>query len=271
MKPRTDLDTTQAAEAFTRLLAIMVELREKCPWDQKQTMESLRYLTLEETFELSEAVLDGDMQEIKKELGDLLLHIVFYARIASETQAFTITEVIQGLCDKLIYRHPHIYGQQKARDSKAVEQNWEKLKLKENKNRSVLDGVPNSLPSLIKAVRIKEKARRVGFDWQKKEAAWQKVQEEMEELMQEVGQPSPTPTQQEKVQEEFGDLLFALANYASFIDVNPEDALERANKKFMRRFQYMEQQLAKQGKQITQLLPQALLSYWKQAKEACTS
>ena len=261
----------QAAEAFTRLLAIMAELREKCPWDQEQTMESLRHLALEEAFELSEAVLEGNMQEIKKELGDLLLHIVFYAHIASETQTFTITEVIQTLCDKLIYRHPHIYGQQKAVDSEEVEKNWEKLKLKEGQNKSVLGGVPRSLPSLLKAARIQEKVHRVGFDFQNQEAAWQKVQEEVEKLMQEVEQPSPTPAQQEKIEEEFGDLLFALTSYARFIDVNPENALEQANRKFTKRFQYIEQQLAKKSKQITQLSPQALLSYWEQAKEAAIS
>ena len=267
MKMPPDLDTAQAPEVFTRLLAIVDELREKCPWDQKQTMESLRHLTIEETFELSEAILEGDMTEIKKELGDVLLHILFYTRIAAEKHAFTITEVIQSLCEKLIYRHPHIYGQQEAQDSEAVEQNWEKRKLQENQNRSVLGGVPSSLPSLIKAARIKEKARRVGFDWQEQEAAWQKVQEEMEELRQEVKQPSPTPTQQEKVQEEFGDLLFALVSYASFIEVNPEDALEKANKKFIRRFQYVEQQVAQQGQQLTQLSPQALQRYWEEAKK----
>ncbi|MEL6606737.1 MAG: nucleoside triphosphate pyrophosphohydrolase [Bacteroidota bacterium] len=269
MEPHNEPAHIQAAEAFTRLLAIMDRLRKECPWDQKQTMDSLRYLTLEEAFELSEAVLEGDMQEIKKELGDLLLHIVFYARIASETQAFTVTEVIQTLCEKLIYRHPHIYGQQKAESSEAVEQNWEKLKLKERKNKSVLDGVPNSLPSLIKAVRIKEKARRVGFDFQEQGTAWQKVQEEMEELMHEVEQPSPT--QQEKIHEEFGDLLFALASYASWININPEDALEKANKKFIKRFKHMEQQLARQGKQITQVSQQELLSCWDQAKKADSS
>ncbi|MEM9416820.1 MAG: nucleoside triphosphate pyrophosphohydrolase [Bacteroidota bacterium] len=267
MKMPAALNTPQAPEAFTRLLAIVDELREKCPWDQKQTMESLRHLTIEETFELSEAIMDGDMTEVKKELGDVLLHILFYARIAAEKQAFTITEVIQALCEKMIYRHPHIYGQQEAQDSKAVEQNWEKRKLQENKNRSVLGGVPNSLPSLIKAARMQEKARRVGFDWQAKEAAWQKVQEEMEELRQEVKQLSPTPAQQEKVQEEFGDLLFALVNYASFVEVNPENALEKANKKFTRRFQHVEQQVAQQGKQLSQLSPQELQRYWEEAKK----
>ena len=267
MESHADLDNAKALRAFARLLAIVDELREKCPWDQKQTMESLRHLAMEETFELSEAILEGDMEGIKKELGDLLLHIVFYARIASEKHAFTITEVIQALCEKLIHRHPHIYGQEEAKDIKAVKQNWEKLKLKEKENRSVLSGVPNSLPSLIKAMRIQEKARMVGFDWQDKDEVWQKVQEEM----QEVRRASPAPTQQEKVQEELGDLLFALVSYARFIAVNPEDALEKANRKFMRRFQYVEQQLAQHGKQITQLLPQELLSYWEQAKKQASS
>lgn len=268
MQSSNGSDTTQAMQAFSRLLTIMDELREKCPWDQKQTMESLRYLTIEETYELSEAVMLADTDEIKKELGDLLMHIVFYARIASETQNFTITEVIQSLCEKLIYRHPHIYGEQKAEDSEAVQQNWEKLKLKEGKNRSVLAGVPNTLPSLLKAVRIKEKVRRVGFDWQTKEAAWNKVQEA---LRQEVVEQPASPQQQEKVQEAFGDLLSALVNYGSFIDVNPEDALEKANQKFIKRFQHLEKQLVKQGKQITQLSQQELRHHWKQAKEALIS
>lgn len=261
------LSTTQAPEAFTRLLAIVDELREKCPWDKKQTMESLRHLTIEENFELSEAILDEDMTEIKKELGDVLLHILLYTRIATEKQAFTITEVVQSLCEKLIYRHPHIYGQQEAQDSEAVEQNWEKRKLQENKNKSVLGGVPSSLPSLIKAARIQAKVRRVGFDWQEKNAAWQKVQEEIEELIQEVEQPLSTPAQQEKIQEAFGDLLFALTSYARWINVNPEDALEKANRKFIRRFQYVEQQVTQKGRQLPQVSPQELQRYWEEAKK----
>ena len=267
----TALDKDKALRVFDQLLTMMHELREKCPWDQQQTMESLRHLTIEETFELSEAVLEEDMEGIKKELGDLLLHIVFYARIASEKHAFTITEVIQALCKKLIYRHPHIYAQEEAQDAQAVKENWERLKLKEKGNRSVLGGVPGSLPSLIKAMRIREKVNRAGFSWQDKKAAWHKVQEEIQELMHEVSQAPLTPTQQEKVEEEFGDILFSLVGYASFIEVNPEEALEKANKKFIRRFQHVEQQVAQQGKELAQLSPEELRGYWEHPPKQVTS
>ena len=271
MKSCTDLDNNEALQTFDQLLGIMAELRKKCPWDQRQTMESLRHLTIEEAFELSEAVLEGDMEGVKKELGDLLLHIVFYARIASEKHAFTITEVLQALCKKLIHRHPHIYGQEEAKDIKTVQKNWEQLKLKEKGNQSVLAGVPRSLPSLIKAMRVLEKARMAGLDWQERETSWQKVQEELQTLTQAVDQDSPTPPQQEKVQETFGDLLFALVSYANFIAVNPAEALERANKKFIQKFQRVEQQLAEQDKQLNQLSPKELLNYWEHAKQQPTS
>ena len=215
-------DNTDRLQAFDRLLTLMDELREQCPWDRKQTMESLRPLAIEEAFELSEAVLAGNMDAIKQELGDLLLHIVFYARIATEEQAFTLTEVMQALCDKLIHRHPHVYGQAKAADAQVVEKNWEQRKLQEKGNRSVLEGVPSSLPSLIKATRIQEKASRVGFDWQRAEEIWDKVQEAMQELADEVRQRSADKRNQDRVQEAWGDLLFVLVSYALLVnDLNP--------------------------------------------------
>ena len=261
MTPHTHLNNNEALKAFDRLLVIMDELRRKCPWDQQQTMESLRHLTIEETFELSEAILEGEVTDIKKELGDLLLHIVFYAHIAAEKQDFTIKDVIQALCEKLVYRHPHIYGQEKAEDANTVKQNWEKLKLKEKDNPSVLGGVPRALPSLIKAMRIQEKASLAGFDWQEKEAVWQQIQE----LMHVVNQDVNDPTQQTNAQEAFGDLLFALISYARLIEVNSEEALAGANKKFMQRFQHVEKQIVREGKQITQLSSEELLGYWQQA------
>ena len=261
MEPHPDLDNSSARKAFGKLLSIMEELREKCPWDQKQTMESLRHLTIEETFELSEAILASNTEDIKKELGDLLLHIVFYARIASEQCSFTITQVIQALCEKLTYRHPHIYGQEKAEDVQAVKRNWEKLKLKEKGNKSVLGGVPHTLPNLIKAMRIQEKASMIGFDWKKKEEVGKKVQEKMKKL---VHQNTPDSR---KLEDAFGEVLFTLVHYAKFIDVNAESALEKTNKKFIQSFQHIEQQIAKQGKQITQLSTEELMGYWKEAKQ----
>ena len=217
-------------QAFERMLTIMDELREQCPWDKKQTMNSLRYLTIEELYELSDAILDKDMSEIKKELGDLLLHIVFYARIASETNDFDISDVINGVCDKLVHRHPHIYGDIKVADEIEVKKNWEQLKLKEGKE-SVLEGVPKSLPAIVKAFRIQEKVRGIGFDWDNKSQIWEKVLEEIGELKVEVENKN-----KERIESEFGDVLFALINYSRFIDVNPEDALERCNKRFIKRF-----------------------------------
>jgi XTP/dITP diphosphohydrolase len=248
--------------AFERLLIIMDELREKCPWDKKQTIESLRHLTIEETYELCDAILDNDMPNIKKELGDVLLHIVFYARIASETKEFDIADVINSLCEKLISRHPHIYGDVKVENEQQVKENWEKLKLKEG-NKSVLSGVPASLPSLIKASRIQEKARAVGFDWEKPEQVWEKVEEELAEFKHEVEQKSD----KSKIEGEFGDVLFSLINYARFNDINPEDALERTNKKFIKRFQYLEQEATKAGKQLSDMTLAEMDVYWNKAKE----
>ncbi|MEP1953962.1 MAG: nucleoside triphosphate pyrophosphohydrolase, partial [Algoriphagus sp.] len=234
--------------AFDRLLTIMDELREQCPWDKKQTTESLRHLTIEETFELSDAILEGNPDEIKKELGDILLHIVFYAKIGSEEGNFDMKTIIDTLCDKLIRRHPHIYGDVTADDEEAVKQNWEKIKLTEKGNTSVLGGVPKSLPALIKAMRIQEKARGVGFDWEEKSQVWEKVEEEMQEFKDEFNAAEKKEIDLEKVSGEFGDLLFSLINYARFININPEEALERTNKKFIKRFQYLEEAAKESGK-----------------------
>ena len=223
--------------AFKRLLNIMDDLRSKCPWDMKQTIDSLRYLTLEEVYELSDAIIEGNMQEIKKELGDIMLHLVFYSKIASETNTFNITDVINGVCDKLIHRHPHIYGDIEVADEIDVKANWEKLKLKEGKT-SVLEGVPKSLPAMVKSMRIQEKARGVGFDWDDRQQVWDKVQEELTELKIEIDKGDT-----QKTSEEFGDLFFSLINYARFVNVNPEDALEKTNKKFIKRFKYMEKKI----------------------------
>ena len=248
-------------EAFSRLLEIMDVLREQCPWDKKQTMESLRYLTIEELYELSDAILNKDMEEIKKELGDILLHVVFYARIASETNDFDISDVINNLCDKLIHRHPHIYGDVTAKNEEEVKENWEKLKLKEGK-KSVLEGVPKSLPAIVKAFRIQEKVRGVGFDWENKKQVWEKVLEEIEELKEEVQKGD-----QDKIESEFGDVLFALTNYSRFIDVNPEDALERTNKRFIKRFQIMEDIIKKDGLILSEMTLSNMDLYWEKAKE----
>ena len=235
----------QKLKAFERLLVIMDELREKCPWDKKQTMESLRHLTIEECYELTDAILEKDLKNIQKELGDVLLHIVFYARIASEANDFNIADVINSLCDKLVHRHPHIYGDVKVENEEQVKENWEKLKLKEG-NKSVLGGVPKGLPALVKACRIQEKAKAVGFDWEQKEQVWGKVNEELQELKNEIdGNAS-----KEKIEEEFGDVLFSIINYARFINVNPENALEKTNIKFIKRFQYLEVQALKNGKNL---------------------
>ena len=247
-------------DSFSRLIDIMDTLREQCPWDKKQTLESLRYLTIEEMYELSDAILERDMQEIKKELGDLLLHIVFYARIASETDDFDISDVINSLCDKLIHRHPHIYGDLEVKDEKEVKKNWEKLKLKEGK-RSVLEGVPNSLPAVIKSFRIQEKVRGIGFDWDNKNQVWDKVMEEITELQAEVKKGD-----RKRIESEFGDVLFALTNYARFIDVNPEDALERTNKRFIKRFQIMENIIEEEGVSLNDMSLDQMDVYWDRAK-----
>lgn len=245
--------------AFERLLTIMDELREKCPWDRKQTMDSLRHLSIEEMYELSDAIIDGDLTEVKKELGDLMLHLVFYSKIGSEKGAFDVADVLNGVCEKLIHRHPHIYGDVEVKDEEEVKANWEKLKLKEGK-KSVLEGVPRSLPSLVKAGRIQDKARGVGFDWDNAEDVWAKVTEEMEELKAEVDQNS------DRIESEFGDLMFSLINYARFLDINPDDALEKANRKFIRRFQYIESESAKDGKKMGDMTLMEMDEYWIQAK-----
>jgi XTP/dITP diphosphohydrolase len=248
-------------KAFQRLLDIMDELREKCPWDRQQTMESLRHLTIEETFELSDAILEGDLEEVKKELGDLMLHLVFYSKIGSEQSAFDIEAVLNGVCEKLIHRHPHIYGDVKVKDEAEVKANWEKIKLKEGKGKkSVLGGVPKSLPAMIKAIRIQDKARGVGFDWDRDEAVFEKIEEELQELKVEVKNKS------DKVDEEFGDVLFSLINYARFLEVNPEDALEKTNKKFIQRFQFMEDKARQAGKGIEKLSIEEMEAYWQEAK-----
>ena len=251
------------AEAFIRLITIMDELREQCPWDKKQTMDSLRYLTIEELYELSDAILDRDMSEIKKELGDILLHIVFYSRIASETNEFDISDVINSVCDKLIHRHPHIYGDVKVEDEIEVKKNWEKLKMKEGK-KSVLEGVPKSLPAIVKSFRIQEKVRGIGFDWDNKTQVWDKVLEELEELKVEVEKGDKN-----RIESEFGDVLFALTNYSRFIDVNPEDALERTNKRFIKRFQIMENEIKEKGLNLSDMNLSQMNVYWEKAKKTC--
>ncbi|MBE0639289.1 MAG: nucleoside triphosphate pyrophosphohydrolase [Bacteroidales bacterium] len=248
--------------AFERLLKIMDDLRAGCPWDQKQTLESLRYLTIEETYELSDAILEKDMINIKKELGDLMLHLVFYAKIGSETGHFDIKDVLDSISEKLIERHPHIYGDVKVANAEDVKNNWEKIKLREKDRKSVLDGVPNSLPATVKAYRMQEKARGVGFDWENADQVWEKVKEEMQELQCEVKNGEP-----ESMEKEFGDLMFSLVNYARFIGVNPEDALERTNKKFLRRFKYIEEQTKNQGKNLKELTLQEMDAFWDEAKK----
>ena len=248
--------------AFEKLLNIMDELREKCPWDRKQTLESLRHLTIEETYELADSILDQDMEAIKKELGDLLLHIVFYAKIADEQKSFDIKDVINSLCEKLIHRHPHIYGDVKVNDEEDVKRNWEQLKLKEGKT-SVLEGVPLALPAMIKASRIQDKARGAGFDWEKSEQVWEKVEEELHEFHAEVKKKSS----KEYLESEFGDVLFSLINYARFLDINPEDALEKTNKKFISRFQYLEIKATEAGKKLNEMTLAEMDVFWNEAKE----
>lgn len=247
--------------AFERLLNIMDDLRAKCPWDMKQTMESLRHLTIEETYELSDAILKNDKAEIKKEIGDIMLHLVFYSKIASETNDFTITDVINSLCKKMIFRHPHIYSDTKVENAEQVTQNWEKLKQKEG-NKGALSGVPNSMPSLLKALRIQDKARAIGFDWEKPEQVWQKVEEEINEFKTEVENNN-----QEKLEEEFGDVLFSLINYARYLKINPEDALEKTNKKFIFRFNYMENKILEQGKTLADSSLTDMDVFWNEAKK----
>ncbi len=249
-------------KAFERLLNIMDDLREKCPWDKKQTFETLRPLTIEETYELADAILDKDLNGIKGELGDLFLHLVFYSKLGSETGDFNVSDVLNAICEKLIFRHPHIYGDVVANTEDEVKANWEKLKLKEGK-KSVLEGVPKSLPALVKAARIQEKVRGVGFDWDNKDQVWAKVQEEISELNEAVDEKNP-----EEIENEFGDVLFSLINYARFIDINPENALERTNKKFISRFQWMENQINSDQKVMSNMNLEELDAYWNKAKLA---
>jgi len=248
-------------KAFDRLLTIMNELRAECPWDKKQTMQTLRHLTIEETYELGDAILDNNLEEVKKELGDLLLHIVFYAKIGSETDDFDIADVCNNICEKLINRHPHIYGDVKVKDEEDVKRNWESLKLKEGKE-SVLEGVPKGLPALVKANRIQDKVSGVGFDWEKPEQVWEKVQEELAEFQTEVNEGTT-----EKMEMEFGDVLFSLVNYARFLEIDPENALERTNKKFIKRFQYLETKAKEVGKSLNEMTLAEMDVYWDDAKK----
>jgi len=252
--------------AFDRLLTIMDELREQCPWDKKQTMDTLRHLTIEETYELSDAILEKDLLEIKKELGDIMLHLVFYSKIASETGDFDVADVLHGICDKLVSRHPHIYGDVKVENEDDVKRNWEQLKLKEG-NKSVLSGVPGSLPALVKSMRIQEKARGVGFDWEEKSQVWAKVEEEMGEFKEMFDVETDQAIDKEKAEGEFGDLLFSLVNYARFIDINPETALERTNKKFIKRFQYLEEKAKEANKNLKDMTLAEMDIFWEEAKK----
>jgi len=248
-------------KAFDRLLTIMDELRAQCPWDKKQTLQSLRHLTIEETYELGDAILDNDLQEVKKELGDLLLHIVFYAKIGSETKDFDIADVANEICEKLIHRHPHIYGDVKVENEEQVKENWENIKLKEGK-KSVLEGVPNSLPALVKANRIQEKVAGVGFDWEKPEQVFEKLEEELAEFKEEI-----KVADADKMEAEFGDVLFSMVNYARFLKISPENALERTNKKFIKRFQYLETKAKEINTSLKEMTLAEMDVFWEQAKK----
>ena len=254
-------DRTAQLKAFERLLTIIDELREQCPWDKKQTMESLRHLTIEEVYELGDAILDNDLDEVKKELGDVLLHIVFYSKIGSETKDFDIADVCHSICDKLVDRHPHIYGDVEVKDEEEVTRNWEQLKLKEGK-KSVLEGVPKSLPSMVKANRIQDKVSGVGFDWEKPEQVFEKVEEELAELKEEIAAGDT-----DRIESEFGDVFFSMVNYARFLKVNPENALERTNKKFITRFQYLEEKSAALQKPLKDMTLSEMDVFWEEAKK----
>ena len=267
VKAKKDENRAAKLAAFDRLLTIMDELRENCPWDRKQTMESLRHLTIEEAYELSDAILEKNMEEIKKELGDITLHMVFYARIASESGDFDMSDVLNAVAEKLIRRHPHIYGDTVVKNEEEVKQNWEKIKLKEKGNQSVLGGVPASLPALVKAMRIQEKASDVGFDWEKKAQVWEKVEEEIREFRAEHQAENGQHLNTNKAQDEFGDLLFSLINYARFAGINPEEALEKTNKKFIKRFNYLETTSRQEGKHIADMTLSEMDEYWERAKK----
>jgi len=254
------------AKAFERLLAVLHTLRTDCPWDRKQTMETLRHLSIEEMYELGDAILDNDLDEVKKELGDLMMHLVFYARIAEEQGAFDIVDVLNGVCEKLVSRHPHIYGNVDVDNEEDVKRNWEQLKLKEG-NKSVLAGVPHSLPALVKAYRIQDKARGIGFDWEEKQQVWQKVEEELAEFKREFDVTTTEAIDTERAEAEFGDLLFSLVNYARFIGINPENALERTNKKFIKRFAHLEARAREIGKPLREMTLAEMDVYWEEAKK----
>jgi XTP/dITP diphosphohydrolase len=258
-------------EAFGRLLDVLDRLRTECPWDKKQTLQTLRHLTIEETYEISDAILRDDLPDLKKELGDVMLHLIFYARIAAEQDAFDIADVLNAQCEKLIYRHPHIYGDAQAVDEDAVKRNWEQLKLREKGNTTgVLGGVPTSLPALVKAMRIQEKARGAGFDWEQPAQVWEKVKEELEEFGTEYSHGQPEKMNAERAADEFGDLLFSLVNFARFAGINPEEALERTNRKFISRFQYLEKAAASNDQRLADLTLAQMDVYWEQAKQRLT-
>lgn len=259
-------EESSPGKAFERLLTVLNTLRSDCPWDKKQTMLSLRHLSIEELYELTDAILDNDLPEIKKELGDLMMHLVFYAKIAEEQKAFDITDVLNTVCEKLISRHPHIYGDISVSSEEDVKRNWEQLKLKEG-NKSVLSGVPKSLPALVKAYRIQDKVKGVGFDWDDKSQVWEKVEEELREFKEEFTIEDANQIDHDKVEEEFGDVLFSLINYARFLNINPESALEKTNKKFIKRFAYLEEQSQKDGKNLQEMTLAEMDSYWNEAKK----
>lgn len=253
----------QKLEAFGRLLDVMDELREKCPWDKEQTNESLRANTIEETYELAEAIINNDNEEIKKELGDLLLHVVFYSKIGEEKESFDVADVCNSICDKLIFRHPHVFGDKTTKSSSDVEKSWEEIKLKEKGgNKTVLEGVPSSLPSMVKAYRIQDKARNSGFDWNEKQDVWEKVQEELGELQHEINKKN-----ENNIEAEFGDTLFSIINAARLYGVNPDNALERTNQKFIYRFNYMEQKVREQGGALKEMLLEDMEVLWQEAKK----
>ena len=263
MSEKKSIRRKEILHSFDRLLNIMDDLRDQCPWDKKQTLESLRHLTIEETYELSDAILENNLDEIKKELGDLMLHNVFYAKIGSEKNAFDMGDVLNNVCEKLIRRHPHIYGDVEVKDEEQVKENWEKIKLEEGGEKSVLGGVPNSLPAMVKAIRIQDKAKGAGFDWENQNQVWEKVKEEMHEFEETI---NASQIDHNEKMSEFGDLLFSLVNYSRFINLDPEEALERTNKKFIKRFNYIETQAKNSGRNITQLNLTEMEKYWQEAK-----
>lgn len=266
LTPSSDPKRSAKLKAFDRLLTIMDELREQCPWDKKQTFDSLRYLTLEEVYELSDSIISKDYKELEKELGDILLHLVFYAKIGSEQQLFDIETVLNAISDKLVHRHPHIYGDVEVSGEKDVKDNWEKIKLKEKGNKSVLGGVPSSLPALVKAMRIQEKAAGVGFDWDNKEQVWNKVEEEIGEFVTELDGNPETDEEKLRLESEFGDILFSLINYSRFVGINPEDALERTNKKFIKRFKFLEEEVKANGQSLADMSLEEMDAIWERAK-----